>query len=69
MMGKLGILARIMKKLSGLSDKEFEALRKAYQEGDRIEREMRKTPQGRMKLKTLMRQIKNKKIDRLSQIR
>jgi hypothetical protein len=69
MMGKLGILARIMKKLSGLSDKEFEALRKAYQEGDRIEREMRKTPQGRMKLKTLMRQIKNKKIDRLSQNR
>jgi hypothetical protein len=68
-MGKLGILARIMKKLSGLSDKEFEALRKAYQEGDRIEREMRKTPQGRMKLKTLMRQIKNKKIDRLSQNR
>lgn len=68
-MGKLGILARIMKKLSGLSDKEFEALRKAYQEGDRIEREMRKTPQGRMKLKTLMRQIKNKNIDRLSQNR
>lgn len=68
-MGKLGIIARIMKKLSGLSDKEFEALRKAYQEGDRIEREMRKTPQGRMKLKTLMRQIKNKKIDRLSQNR
>lgn len=68
-MGKLGILARIMKKLSGLSDKEFETLRKAYQEGDRIEREMRKTPQGRMKLKTLMRQIKNKKIDRLSQNR